>query len=245
MDELAVHSSGDPTVREELSTMRVAGNLKRDARLLGNSGAVRRVGDQHAGAGSIDIHASKDRTHVLGVRGVAVGYAEELQTVEINRLLVENVHARIADGREQRARIAKLFVIAFGEKSTERQAKITERRGGTGSVDGGAVEKVSGNDCEFGFLLIDYTNNTRGKTTVADMAKMKIADQSKSAVVPVLGKIVQANCNMLHAWDCGVDQAVKADSQSAAEQDQRGDLIGDGNFQNGRSGVEQPIRNGR
>ena len=78
VDKLAVNSGGEPGMREKLPAVGVTGNLERDASFGGYGGAIWGVGNEDAGAGSVDFHPSEDGAHVFGVGGVAVGHAEKL-----------------------------------------------------------------------------------------------------------------------------------------------------------------------
>ncbi len=172
MSKLAIDTSGKPGVREELSAVGVAGNLKGDSGLFGDGGTVGRVGDEDAGAISVDLHAGKDGAHVFGVRGVAIRHAEKLQAVEIDILFIENADASCGDGGEKWAGIAEFFVVAFTKKCAEGRMEISERLCGAFCVGGRAVEEITGDDDEVRIFTIDGADDARGEATIADVAEM-------------------------------------------------------------------------
>ncbi len=95
--------------------------------------------------------------------------------------------------------------------------EIAERNGGVFGVDGGAVEEISRDDGEVGVFAIENADDSGGKTAVADVTEVKVADESEGAVVPVGREILEANGDPFHAGYRGVDQAVETDDKRRTE----------------------------
>jgi len=61
---------------------------------------VRNVREQDAGARAVEIGVGEDGAEALGVCGVVIRDAEDLEAVEIDGFVVENADAGIADSGE-------------------------------------------------------------------------------------------------------------------------------------------------
>src|ERR1700722_18736704 len=94
----AEDARGEPGEGKNLAAVGVTGKLQRDALLFGDGQRVRNVREQDAGARAVEIGVGEDGAEALGIRGVVIGDAEDLQAVEINGFVVEDTDAGIADG---------------------------------------------------------------------------------------------------------------------------------------------------
>ena len=115
----AEDARGEPSERKNLAAVGVAGELERDALLLWNGQAVRHVGEQDAGAGAVEIGVGEDRAEALGIRGVVVRDAEDLEAVEIDGFVVEDTDAGIANGAQVAVGVGEFVVVAGDEVGTE------------------------------------------------------------------------------------------------------------------------------
>lgn len=84
VNELAVHAAGHPAPGDELAEMSVAGELKRDACGLGDVRVVRGMDEENTGPVAVDSNLVKDRFQVPTLGCVAVGDADNLETVDFN-----------------------------------------------------------------------------------------------------------------------------------------------------------------
>src|SRR5882757_1376490 len=121
----------------------MAGELERDTLPLWNWQAVRHVGEQDAGARAIEIGVGEDGAEALGVRGIVIRNAKDLETVEIDGFVVEDADAGIADGGEIALRIGKFIVIAGDEVGAEFWGKPAPGGDEARRVDVGAVEHIA------------------------------------------------------------------------------------------------------
>ena len=83
---------------------------------------------------------------MLCVRRVFVRNANELQTIELDLLIVKDANARSAYRIQKMRDAPKEFVIAVNEMRTERYAKMFPRLRDFQRIHMGAVEHVSSNE---------------------------------------------------------------------------------------------------
>src|SRR5271157_3814210 len=167
MNKLPVDSVGDPGVRNQLSSVRVSRNLQRNPSLGSHCRTVRRMGDEQARPASIDLQCRQHRTQMLCVRRIAISNANQLQSIELDFLLIEDSHSCFANCFQVRPRISELFVIALGKISTEWNLEALKRRCRPLDVNRCPIKQISGNNRQVRLLSIYARDNSPQESPAA------------------------------------------------------------------------------
>lgn len=140
VNELAVDAARHPAPRNELSDVRVAGELKRISGGLGDFGMIGGVGQKDAGTIAVERNGAQRGREISARSCVAVRNADDLESIDVDAFILENTDARCGDSVEIFAVVPELLVIARDEINSMRRGELAERRGGAGGINSGAVE---------------------------------------------------------------------------------------------------------
>src|SRR5215471_8834847 len=155
---------------------------------------------------------------MLVVGGMAIGNADNLQTVEFDLFVDKNVNAGLGDSAEVLGVVAELLVISGDEEGAEWRPQLTQRLGGARGVDGGAVVEVAGDKDGVGAVAHYQGRNAAKKAAVAHVAEMQIADESGFAADPGTREVFEANADVLDARPASVDHGCQGKRGCASKQ---------------------------
>src|SRR5208337_5384406 len=119
-----------------------------------------RVGDQQACPRSIDCQWRQHRAQMLRVRRIAIGHANQLQSIELHFLLIKDSYSCFANRFQVRPWISELFVIALGKISTEWNLEALKRRCRPLDVNRCPIKQISGNNRQVRLLSIYARDNS-------------------------------------------------------------------------------------
>lgn len=216
----AENTRSEPGEGENLASMGVAGKLEGDAVLLRNRKTVRNVGKQNAGARGIQMSAGENGMKALGVGGVMIGDAEDLESVEIHGFVVEDVDAGIADGLEVTGMVGEFVVIAGDEIGAEFGSELLPGSDEAIGVDVGAVKEIAGDEDDIGAKLAQGVDDAGEEVATLDVTEMRVGDEGGDATAPRGGESGELYGDALDAEGGGVDEAVERGEERQAEEEE-------------------------
>ncbi len=116
----------------KLAGVGVAGELQADFFFRRDGQMIGRVSQEDAGAVRVEVRLAQNRAEALGLDGIAVVHADELETVHDDLFIIEHANAGIAHCVEIFRAVAKLFMISGDEVGSQGRRKFfrAARRGG-------------------------------------------------------------------------------------------------------------------
>src|SRR3954452_23722994 len=132
------------------------------------------VGQQDAGAISVERQGGKRRGKVAIGRRTAIRHADNLQALYVDALVLEHANARCSDCVEIFAVVSELLVIAGDEVDAVRRGQPAQRLGSFSSVDGGAVEQIASDEDQVGLLLGDLRHQACEEIAIANVSQVNV-----------------------------------------------------------------------
>lgn len=167
----------------------MTGELQTNASFLRDGRMIRCMSQQNAGARRIDCNFGQDRAEVLCVRRVFVRNANELQTIELDLLIVKDANARSAYRIQKMRDAPKEFVIAVNEMRTERYAKMFPRLRDFKGIHMGAVEHVSSNENNVRIECCNLSDDPFREASMVNVAEVKVRCEYGRAASPGVREI--------------------------------------------------------
>lgn len=153
--EFAENAGRKPGERDNLAAMSVSGKLQADSLLFHDGETVRNVGEENTGARGIELCVFENRLEAARVGRIVIRDAEDLEAIEIDGFVVEDVHARFANGIEIVGGIGEFFVIASNEIGAETRSERFPGSGEADVVDVRAVEHIARDEDDVGAKLTE------------------------------------------------------------------------------------------
>jgi len=208
--------------------------------LFSDGQAVRDVGEQDAGARAVEVGVGEDGTETLGIRGIVIGDAEDLETVEINGFVVEDADAGIANGAEIAVGVGEFVVIAGDEVGAEFGGELAPGRDEARRVDVRAVEHVAADEDDVGAKLAELGDDAGDEVAALDVTEMRVGDEGSNASAPGGGEAREFHCDALNAESGGVGEAVERGEHGEAEEEERDARLAEGQIENDRDCDRDP-----
>src|SRR5579863_1151236 len=179
---------------------------------------IGRVREEDAGAIAVYRDGAQSRGEVALRSRAAIGNTDDLEPVDVDAFIVQDTNSRGRDRIEILRVVTELFVISGHEVDSMRSGELAEGLGGLGCVDRGAVEKISGDEDEVGFLTQNFRDQAAEETAIAHVTEVNVCEECSFASAPDVRHVFEADPDAGDPGQAGIEESEKPDDDGGTKQ---------------------------
>ncbi len=203
---------------EHLAFVRMAGNLEVDACLFSHIEIKGRVPQKDARLGRVYLELIEDGSVLNAVARIQIIDTEELDTLDVHLLIIQDSDADIPDGFQEGRIISEFFMVAGNEIFAHGRGQPGQGTDQAVRLETYAVEDVAAEKDEVRMEILDLGSDFVGESGPMDIAEVEIACEDSRLALPGRRQVGQPDGDAGDPDGGGVYETIGAQGEGQDEQ---------------------------